>query len=218
MATVSTTASLIRQYNAFTGLSAIERSQSGIARAELVYYNVNDSWPATGSGDNRQYQTGNISLPADFGYVLTDARISVRENGSATNNTEAVAQYRLYTGGILGPQLKGFMAAKTGRQNSTATDSITAMNANEFNTMFPSVDAAYGAMVFELENKPTAILYPFGAQAYTSAANPQSVFNFAIGEQVAQQPEYEISMYIRFLQYDIDQSYNYVIQSPQLFR
>ena len=218
MATVSTTASLIRQYNAFTGLSATERSQSGIARAEVVYYNVNDTWPATGASDNRHYQTGNISLPADFGYVLTDARIAVRENGGSNLKTEAVAQYRLFPGGILGPQINGFMAAKPGRQSATASDTITSMRASEFNTMFPSVDAAYGALVFELENKPTAILYPFGSNAYTTASNPQTVFNFAISEQVANQPVYEISMYIRFLQYDIDQSYNYVIQSPQLTR
>ena len=86
MALITTTASLIRQYNAFTGLSALERSQSGIARAELVYYNVNDSWPAPGAGNNRIYQTGDISLPKDFGYVITDAFMQIVFNGSPQIN------------------------------------------------------------------------------------------------------------------------------------
>ena len=63
MATIATTGSFVRQYNAFTGLSATERSQSGIARAEVVYYNVNDDWPAPGAGNNRIYQTGTLDLP-----------------------------------------------------------------------------------------------------------------------------------------------------------
>ena len=67
MSLVNTTGTLIRQYNAFTGLSALERSQSGIARAEVVYYNVNDSWPGAGGSDRRLYQTGQLDLPKDFG-------------------------------------------------------------------------------------------------------------------------------------------------------
>jgi len=66
MALITTTGSFIRQYNAFTGLSAAERSQSGIARAEIVYYNVNDTWAQAGAGNSRLYQTGLTDLPKDF--------------------------------------------------------------------------------------------------------------------------------------------------------
>ena len=218
MALVTTTGSFIRQYNAFTGLSAVERSQSGIARAEVVYYNVNDTWPATGASDNRLYQTGQIDLPLDFGYVLTDARILVKDPNSDVVQGEAVAQYQLFPGGILGPQINGFMESTATRQNTGGGTAIGNIPAREYNSMYPSISGLDAAMVYELRNKPTAILYPFGSNSYTSASNPATVFNFAISEGVANQPEYKVSCYIRFLQYDIDQSYNYVIQSPQLTR
>ncbi len=217
MALVTTTGSLIRQYNAFTGLSAVERSQSGIARAEIVYYNVNDTWPATGVADQRLYQTGNIELPKDFGYVLTDARIMLTQDSLDVIRSEAAARYTLFPGGILGPQINGLLASKPGKQNGTGTTAIGSIAADSYNSVFP-ISGNKSAIIYELENKPTAIIYPFGANAYTSAANPASLFNFEVGEHPVGQPAVEVTCYFRFLQYDIDQSYNYVIQSPQLTR
>ena len=218
MALVTTTANLIRQYNAFTGLSAVQRSQSGIARAEVVYYNVNDTWTASGAGDNRLYQTGQITLPKDFGYVLTDARLLVRASLNDDFKNEAVAQYQLFPGGVLGPQINGVLESAPSRMDGVGSTAIGSLPAQFYNTIYPSISGTYGAQVFELKNKPTAILYPFSANAYTSASNPGTVFNFSLSEQVNNQPAREMSFYIRFLQYDIDQSYNYVIQSPQLTR
>ena len=217
MALITTTGNVIRQYNAFTGLSAVQRSQSGIARAEVVYYNVNDDWPATGAGDNRVYQTGQIDLPKDFGYVLTDARIMVTRPTSVLRQ-EAVAQYQLFPGGILGPQINGMLKSSPGRMDASGTTAIGSLPAESYNTFFPSIQGENGAIVYELDNKPTAILYPFGATSYTSDPNPATVFNFAISEQRVNIGACDVSLYIRFLQYDIDQSYNYVIQSPQLTR
>ena len=218
MALITTTGSFIRQYNAFTGLSALERSQSGIARAEVVYYNVNDDWAAPGSGNNRLYQTGLINLPKDFGYVLTDARIIVKQDAGADLGLEAVGQYQLYPGGVLGPQINGILETKPSRQNSARTTAIGSLPASNFNTTYPSSSGLDGVMVFELVNKPTALIYPFGAAAYTTAANPASQFNFSVSEEPVNLGAYTVSSYIRFLQYDIDQSYNYVLQSPQLTR
>ena len=218
MALITTTASLIRQYNAYTGLSATERSQSGIARAEVVYYNVNDTWAATGSGDARLYQTGQITLPKDFGYVLTDARLLISASGNDALKNEAVVQYQLFPGGILGPQINGVLESAPSRMDSVGTTAIGSIPAQTYNTIYPSISGADGAMVFELINKPTAVLYPFGSQTYTTEANPGTVFNFSLTEQATSQGARNMSFYIRFLQYDIDQSYNYVIQSPQLTR
>ncbi len=218
MALITTTASLIRQYNAFTGLSATERSQSGIARAEVVYYNVNDDWPATGASDNRLYQTGIVDLPLDFGYVLTDARIKLENANTSGIAAEAVAHYTLYPGGILGPQINGFMDSKASRADNAPSTAIGSIRSDRYNTMFPSNTGAIGAIVYELDNQPSALLYPFGSNAYTSASNPATSFNFAIAEQPFNQTAARVSVYLRFLQYDIDQSYNYVVQSPQLTR
>ena len=111
MALVTTTGSVIRLYTPFTGLSAVERAQSGIARAEIVYYNVNDTWPSAGAGNNRLYQTGQTDLPVDFGYVLTDARILLTRPNSSNNAAEAAAHYQLFPGGVLGPQINGLLSS-----------------------------------------------------------------------------------------------------------
>ena len=95
MALITTNASLQRQYNAFTGLSATERSQSGIARAELIYYGDTD-WDGPGAGNNRLWQVPQTTLPEDFGYVLTDVFISVTTDGYTYINAESTGQVRLY--------------------------------------------------------------------------------------------------------------------------
>ena len=218
MALVTTTGSVQRLYTPFTGLSATERAASGIARAEVVYYNVNDNWPATGAGDNRLYQTGQITLPKDFGYVLTDARILVSIDNVGDLGFEALGQYQLFPGGVLGPQINGVLHSDPGRQNADRTTPIGDMTASSFNTIFPSIGGEKGQMVFELRDKPTALIYPFSSETYTTASNPGSLFNFSLSENARQLPAANVSCYIRFLQYDIDQSYNYVVQSPQLTR
>ena len=181
MALIQTTGAFIRQYNAFTGLSAVERSQSGIARAEVVYYNVNDSWPAPGAGNNRQYQTGQISLPKDFGYVLTDAYVNVSANTGGID-TEAVGSLRIYPGGTLGPQINVDLTSSASRQDSTGTTAVGSISAAEWNTNNPFFGDK-GAINYVLKDKPTAIIYPFGASAYTSTPNPASVWEFSLGEK-----------------------------------
>ena len=218
MALITTTASLIRQYNAFSGLSATERSQSGIARAEVVYYNVNDTWAAAGSGNNRVYETGQISLPKDFGYVLTDAFVRVDVSGDSTIATEMVGHLRIFPGGILGPQINTYLSAETSKQWSSPGGANGDVPAQNNNTNYPAFGNE-GAINYVLEHKPTAIIYPFGSQSYTSTPNPASIWQWQLGEEELNNTgDYDVSCYFRFLQYDIDQSYNYVVQSPQLTR
>ena len=217
MALIATTGSLIRQYNAFTGLSALERSQSGIARAEVVYYNVNDSWGAPGAGNNRYYQTGQISLPKDFGYVLTDAFVEVASPGQVVVETEAAASLTIYPGGVLGPQIKTTLHSDASRQTSNAATQIGSIEARRYNSIYPD-GGDKATITYLLTDKPTALIYPFGSQAYTTTPNPASLWEFQIGEDHQNGSAYQITAYFRFLQYDIDQSYNYVLQSPQLTR
>ena len=217
MALITTTANLIRQYNPFTGLSAVERSQSGIARAEVVYYNVNDSWNQPGAGNRRIYQTGDINLPKDFGYVITDAFMQITRNNSDDIFTEAVAALRISPGGSLGPQINTTLVSNGSRQDVNGTTAIGDIQAYRYNVNYPfSSDDA--EITYILKDKPTSLIYPFSSETYTSTPNPASTFNLQVGEQLANGGDYKVNLYIRFLQYDIDQSYNYVIQSPQLTR
>ena len=218
MALVTTTGSLIRQYNAFTGLSATERAASGIARAEVVYYNVNDTWPASGVGNNRIYQTGQIDLPKDFGYVITDLYCLVYENNNTSMRANANAVLTLFPGGVLGPQININTPSSPDRQDANGNTAIGSIVANAYNSTAP-LNSNDAGQIYELKNKPTAVLYPFGSQNYTTDPNPASVFNWQIAEQyIGNTSDWTVSFYARFLQYDIDQSYNYVLQSPQLTR
>lgn len=218
MALIQTTATLLRQYNAFTGLSAVQRSQSGIARAEIVYYGVNDDFPAAGTGNLRAYQTGPIDLPKDFGYVLTDGFVKVEATGGASIATEMVANLRIYPGGTLGPQINTILHASPSAMTFTSTTPIGDIAAASFNTNYPTFGAT-GSITYVLEHKPTAVIYPFQSNQYSSDPNPASQWEFVIGEQAEGLTQaYRVTSFIRFLQYDIDQSYNYPIQSPQLTR
>lgn len=218
MALITTTASLVQQYNAFTGLSALERAQSGVARAEVVYYCVNEDWPGPGTGNRRLFQSGETTLPKDFGYVITDAYLQVKDEGSNTVAAGAVANLRILPGGVLGPQINTVLTSYPDRQDLNASTAIGSINANLYNPSYPSITGEDGEMTYVLRDKPNGIIYPFSSNSYTTAPNPGSSWNLAVGEAAANGTDYKVTMYVRFLQYDIDQSYNYPIQSPQLIR
>ena len=218
MALITTTASLVRQYNAYTGLSATERSQSGIARAELVYYATNDDWPSSGVGNNKLYKAGPIDLPKDFGYVLTDAYVAVERTSGGDVNIEMTGDFLIAPGGTLGPQIRTVLSAIPSQQGVDPSIAVGSQPTGQYNTNFPSITGARGSIVFTLASKPTAIIYPFASQTYTTDPNPASQFSFSLGEQILNSTQHRVTTYVRFLQYDIDQSYNYVIQSPQLTR
>jgi len=215
MALITTSASLLKQYTPFTGLSAIERSQSGVARAELIYYGDTD-WDTPGAGNNRLFQVPQTTLPEDFGYVLTDVFISVTSDASAQVDAEAVGQVRLYPGGVLGPEINLTLTTSPSRQDDQGTTAIGTVTASNFNGMYPNLRGNKSTINYELSSKYSGVVYPFGGSAYSS--DPKSTFDVGIGEFKNNGANYTVRSFIRFLQYDIDQSYNYVIQSPQLMR
>lgn len=215
MATIATNASLTRQYNAFTGLSATERSQSGIARAEVVYYGSVD-WNGPGAGNNRYIQVPQTTLPEDFGYVLTDVFIGIKDDAGTQIKAEAVGHMRLFPGGILGPMVNLQLKSIPSRQDATGTTQIGNVAADNYNGMYPSIYGARSVLNYELSRDYKGLIYPFGAKSYTT--DPKSTFDLALSEQYQNGTDYIVNFYIRFLQYDIDQTYNYVIQSPQLTR
>ena len=218
MALITTSASLVRQYNAFTGLSATERSQSGIARAEVVYYATNDDWPASGAGNNKLYKAGPIDLPKDFGYVITDCYVAVERVTGGKVECEMVGDFLIAPGGTLGPQIRALIEATPSKQGSSPSTAVGSIPADEYNSNIPSLTGDRGSIVYQMLNKPTGIIYPFASTSYTSTPNPASQWTFTIGDQKQNGDQHRVTTYVRFLQYDIDQSYNYVIQSPQLTR
>ena len=181
----------------------------------MIYYGDTD-WDTPGSGNTRLFQIPQTTLPEDFGYVLTDVFISVTTDADAEIYTEAAGQFRIYPGGILGPEINLTLVSHESRQSNVGTTPIGDMPAATYNYTFPSLRGEKAVMNYELTRDFKGVIYPFGGQSYSS--DPKSTFDAAIGENKQGGPNYTVRSYVRFLQYDIDQSYNYVIQSPQLTR
>ena len=199
MAITTTTANLTRQYNAFTGLSAVERSQSGIARAEVVYFVTNDSWPGPTAGNQRTYTSGVVDLPKDFGYVLTDCSIDVRTSASSARmELEAVGGFEIRVGGTFGPIHHIPLINYPSRADDQHTLGIGSIPSDEWNTVYPSIHGEKGQMTFVLANKPTELIYPFGSNSYSSTPNPASQFRFTVGEQNSNAVAYDVTCYLAF--------------------
>ena len=210
MAVVQTDFTPALNYVPYTGLSALQRSQSAIARAELQYFAVNESWPSPGGANNRLLKT-QITLPSGYGYVVTDCYADVT-NGSDHPDVEALAQLQLQPAGVLGPNIIVPVPSQPSRQDTSGTTPIGDIPARFYNATYPSWRGDYGSVTFSLENKPSLVLYDY------KDGSSASLISFTIAESVNGQPTYDVQFYLRVLQYDVDQSYNYVLNTPQLTR
>ncbi len=211
MALITTTVSPEVRITPFTGVSETIREQSGIARAEVVYSSYG-TWAATGSGDNRSISFS-FSLDPDYGYILMDANAAFIRYQSAIR-MEAVGALEITTDlGPGGSQKESQWypyVNHASRQNVTGDTDIGTIDADDYNSM-ERVTGDNALMIFNLDPKPTALLYPFPG---VSTIDCTSMF--------AEQDTWEIAMayrfYMRFLQYDITQGYNYVVSSPIMTR
>lgn len=211
MALVTTSVTPEIRVTPFTGLSETVRERSGIARAEVVYSSFG-LWPASGAGDYRGL-IFSWDLDPDYGHVLMDCTCAFLLD----NNFIAMgASGFMEIGTDLGPgasqkerQHYG-MVAYPARQDSSGNTAIGTVDANSYNSLFPS-GTSVGSMIFNMPTKPTALLYPFPG---VSAIEIATVF----GERAQNLPAIAYRFYARFLQYDITQGYNYVVNSPFLTR
>ena len=150
--------------------------------------------------------------------MLTDLNCLVYQNNNASQTVNANGVVTLFPGGVLGPQININTPSSPDSQDAAGNTAVGSIIARSYNVTAPfnSDDAA---IIYTLRDKPTGLLYPFGSNSYTSTPNPSSLFNWQVADQnVGSSAAYNVSFYARFLQYDIDQSYNYVVQSPQLTR
>ncbi len=209
MALVTTTVSPTVRITPFTGLSESVRERSGIARAEVVY-SAYGTWPSTGVGDSRSISFLYTFSP-NHGYVLMDANAAFIINADymdmdATGVMEI--ETSLGTGDLESAWYQYENTAA--RQDGSGNTDIGSVDANSYNSLYP-VTGSNAVMAFTMVNKPTGMLYPFpGVDDITSV----SMF----AERVANQPAMAYRFYARYLQYDITQGYNYVVNSPVMTR
>ena len=211
MAIVVTNVTPNTRYTPFTGLTELERSASGIARAEEVK-KASGSWPGPGAGNTRILNF-NHTLDPDYGYVVMDCFAKLYAGGQIETETVAAFQIQTTPGHPENEIIETQLISEAGRQNSAGTTAIGSIDAASYNTFFPADAAANGSITYRLaEPKPSMLIFPFAQTGYP----PSITVTFA--EQFSSAVDYNYYFYLRLLQYDISQGYNYVIQSPQLTR
>ena len=211
MAVIQTSVTPNARYTPFTGLTETERARSGIARAEDVR-RASGAWPATGAGDNRVIEFSH-SLDPDFGYIVMDCFAKFYRSGSL--KMEATANFQIQTtpGHNNNEIIETQLISSPSKQDNVRTTAIGSVPANTYNTFQPSDASGNGSMTFRLaEPKPTLLIFPFAKTSYP----PTITVTFS--EHVVNQLAYNYYFYLRLLQYDISQGYNYVIQTPTLTR
>ncbi len=208
MAVTTTTVTPVPRLTPFTGLSTLQRERSGIARAELVY-SATGTW--AGSAGNSRGLIFTWELDPDYGYVLMDSSaLFIKSTNYVDMEASAWMEISQELPNATDEKQYYQYDSLPSRQQTSETTAIGSTPANNYNTLYPS-GTDVGTMAFNMAYKPTGLLYPFpGVSAMTCA----TVF----GEQKTGGADYSYRYYCRFLQYDITQGYNYVVQSPLLVR
>lgn len=209
MALVTTTVTPPARVQPFTGISEIQRERSGIARAEVIY-STTGTWPATGAGDSRGLII-TFDLDPDFGHVLMDCNSCFIASADYLEmEASSWMEIETSTPGDLERQYYPLVNYASRQGNSAGNTPVGDIPANNYNSTYPA-GTEIGSMVFSMEVTPTGLLWPFPGVGYISCS---TVF----GEQALQQPGYSYRFFCRFLQYDITQGYNYVVNSPVMTR
>ena len=211
MALVTTTVTPEVRVTPFTGISETVRERSGIARAEVVY-SAYGNWPATGVGDNRSISFL-FNLNPNYGYVMMDCNaVFIKASAHMAMEATGVMEIATSTGpGATQNESQWYQFENLpARQDASGSTEMKDLQADDYNSIFP-ITGGNSAMAFTLVNKPTALLYPFpGIDDLTVV----SMF----GESATARIIMAYRFYCRFLEYDITQGYNYVVNSPFLTR
>ena len=218
MALVITTITPAVWYQPFVGPPQLQRQQSGVARAELVYYINGGSWPASGADNDKQLDI-TITLPKSYGYVLTDMTAQItRDPGICTAQNNALVQV-LPDDAATGPgsfwtylQAPVFNPPAAYGINATASLSTNTEYYNSNMVVKDGIDDYLTKKIYNLNDKPTFLIYPWKNVQETSSVT-SSFF-----DNVDNSGAYTVQYQARFLQFDVQQGYDYVLQSPVLTR
>ena len=218
MALVVTTITPAVWYQPFVGPSQLVRQQSGVARAELVYYINGGSWPAPGANNDKQLDI-DITLPKSYGYVLTDMTAQITNSvGFVSAQNNALVQV-LPDDAATGPgsfwtYLQAPVFNPPAAYSSFGNTALSTLNQYVDSMMLvkDSPDTSLGKKVYNLNDKPTYLIYPWKNVQETSSITAS--FFDALDNSAA----YTIQYQARFLQFDVQQGYDYVLQSPVLTR
>tara|TARA_Y100000004_G_scaffold82746_1_gene92768 strand:+ start:372 stop:1058 length:687 start_codon:yes stop_codon:yes gene_type:complete len=207
----------------FTGLTAIQRQQSGIARAQVTLKFPQTTLAATSSGEIKGLRFHG-RLPRNFAYVFQSGSMKI----GRLDDTDVLDQSRgVYFENEMQLQING----------TTFSDSCKLINHGTVKQENDTQSNGAGAYVKAQEQSSSAlthratpgVLNPWQAQyqkIYTPIYVPKIIYRAedegvlveVIAVNTAENPfpasEYLALGELHFLQYDMDQAYNYLIHSP----
>ena len=216
MAVVHTVITPTARFTPFTGGTDARRLAQGAARGEVRYLSAAaSSWPATGASDNRSLAFS-MNLDRDYAWVLTDMSCNFLSTGGSYLKMEAVGfcEVSIPQKGI--DQFINFqLVSEPSRQDTSGSTAIGSIQASGYNTQWPILDVTTpGSITFQPYpgSLPKYMLYPFDKQGGTVSVS------VVFSESPTQEPAITPRFACRFLQYDIDQAYDWRVQSPSLVR
>ena len=207
----------------FTGLTAIQRQQSGIARAQVTLKWSQTTLAATSSGEIKGLRLhGN--LPRNFAYVFQGGSIKI----GRVDSTDVTDQSKgVYFENEVICQINGSTFSDSFKLLNTGVHKLeNDVNRNEAGNYFT---LATGASVSTSHLATPGVLNPwqgFFQKIYTPNYIPTIIYRGenddviveVIGVNNVEDPfpasEYVALGELHFLQYDMDQAYNYLIHSP----
>jgi hypothetical protein len=211
MSVIATLVDPVQRHTPFTGGTDRDRLLRGAARGETIY-TKNDIWASAGSGNTRSINF-TCELDNSFAWVLTDASCAFIKASVPSFVMEATGMLEIaLPSNDRTEYIYGQYYSNASRQDTTGTTAIGSIAASHYNSQYPVVtDTA--TMTFDLAVKPNYMLIPF-SQSGTNVVTVSNIFSEGVDNQAAMSYRFAA----RFLQYDIDQAYDYRVQSPQLMR
>lgn len=204
MATIATTRTPVSRYQPYVGLPQLQRQESGIARAEVIYKDL-VAWAGSGVG-NDSYLEFNIELDNNYAHVLTD--MSCWMFRAATGfEAEAVARLRIKPDSSGDETIVHPLISYPGRSDGSNT-ALGSMTPKEFNTQHPTSNG-YEMVWILAEPKPTYLIYP-----YSTGGNKSSIVDVEFSDPELNNLSKTVYFCCKFLQYDISQGYAWQINSP----
>ena len=207
MAAIATSRVPEARYQPYVGLPELQRAQSGIARAEVIYSDVT-AWAAPGAG-NTAYIEFDINLDNNYGYVLTD--MSCWMFRPTAFSAEAVGRVFIRPDSTRPSETFVCQLISHAGRMDAAGSAIGSVPADEFNTM--GVTNTGYEMSWNLETKPTYLIYPYSAPGKGS-----SIVEVMFADPEINSFSKTVYFMAKFLQYDISQGYNWAINSPVVVR
>lgn len=206
----------------FTGLTATQRQQSGIARAQVTLKFPQTTLAATSSGEIKGLRLHG-GLPRNFAYVFHSGSIKL----GSVDATDVVDQSNgCYFENEMQCQVNGTTFSdsfKLVNEGTTKVENDINRVGNAYERLAVEVSVATNTHASPGTLNPYQGLYQ---KIYTPVYHPRVIYRGedddvsveVIGVNMVQNP-FPASQYValgelHFLQYDIDQAYNYLIHSP----